>query len=588
MSESRPTAVIVLAAGEGTRMKSTIPKVLHTIGGRSLVGHALRAARGIRPEHLAVVVRHERDQVAEHVLEHDPDVLIADQDEMKGTGRAVECALELLPAGFEGTVVVTYGDVPLLTSETLAGLVAVHHASRDAVTLITATLPDPTGYGRVLRDADGTVAAIVEQKDATDEQRAISEVNSGLYAFDAVLLREALAEVGTDNAQGEKYLTDVIGIARARGLGVRAHLVEDLWQTEGVNDKVQLARLGAELNRRTVETAMREGAIVIDPATTWIDADVTIGPDTVVHPNTQILGATSIGRDCVIGPDTTLHDVEVDDGASVVRTQAELAEIGPGATVGPFSYLRPGTRLGAGGKIGGFVETKNAQIGDGAKVPHLSYCGDATIGDGANIGAGTIFANYDGVTRATPRSGAHSFVGSNSVIVAPRHHRRRGLRRSRHPPSSATSPPGELAVTRAQQRNIDGWVARSGGPAPTTAEAAAAPRTARRRRPTDSTARPPTQRSTEPKDAERMSGINKTTEKHLMLFSGRAHPRAGRGGRRGARHRAWCRPAPTTSPTARSTCATRSRCAAPTRSSSRATRRRSTSGSWSSSSWSTR
>jgi bifunctional UDP-N-acetylglucosamine pyrophosphorylase/glucosamine-1-phosphate N-acetyltransferase len=517
VSESRPTAVIVLAAGEGTRMKSTIPKVLHTIGGRSLVGHALRAARGIGPEHLAVVVRHERDQVAEHVLEHDPDVLIADQDDVKGTGRAVECALEALPPGLEGTIVVTYGDVPLLTSETLRGLVAVHDASHDAVTLITATLPDPTGYGRVLRDGDGTVAAIVEQKDATDEQRAISEVNSGLYAFDAVLLRAALAEVGTDNVQGEKYLTDVIAVARSRGLGVRAYPVDDLWQTEGVNDKVQLARLGAELNRRTVEAAMREGAIIIDPATTWIDADVTIGPDTVVHPGTQILGATSIGRDCVIGPDTTLRDVEVDDGASVVRTQAELAEIGPGASVGPFSYLRPGTRLGAGGKIGGFVETKNAQIADGAKVPHLSYCGDATVGPGANIGAGTIFANYDGLTKGHTTVGAHSFIGSNSVIIAPR---TIGDGAYVAAGSAVVSDvePGQLAVTRAQQRNIDGWVARrragtktdeaaraataaSAAEAPAAHPSPAEPNPAEPTTSDPSTAQPRTAEPNDPKDA---------------------------------------------------------------------------------------
>jgi bifunctional UDP-N-acetylglucosamine pyrophosphorylase/glucosamine-1-phosphate N-acetyltransferase len=301
VSESRPTAVIVLAAGEGTRMKSAIPKVLHTIGGRSLVGHALRAARGIDPVHLAVVVRHERDRVAQHVLEHDPDALVVDQDDVKGTGRAVECALEALPADLSGTVVVTYGDTPLLGSELLRALVADHEASGGQVTLVAATLPDPTGYGRVLRDPDGGVAAVVEQKDATDEQRLIREVNSGIYAFDAALLRAALVDVGTDNVQGEKYLTDVVAVARARGVAVRAHVVEDLWQTEGVNDKVQLARLGVELNRRTVEAAMRAGAIVIDPATTWLDADVTIGEDTVVHPGTQVLGASTIGRDCVIG-----------------------------------------------------------------------------------------------------------------------------------------------------------------------------------------------------------------------------------------------------------------------------------------------
>src|SRR6478752_3369258 len=438
VSDLRPTAVIVLAAGEGTRMKSTTPKVLHTIGGRSLVAHAIRAARGTSPHHLAVVVRHERDRVAEHVAQVDPEAVVADQDDVKGTGRAVECALEALPGDLAGTVVVTYGDVPLLTS---------------------ATLEDPTGYGRVIRDAEGSVVAIVEQKDADEEQRAIREVNSGLYAFDAAVLREALSEVGTDNAQGEKYLTDVIAIARGRGLGVRAHLVADLWQTEGVNDKVQLARLGAELNRRTVEQAMRDGAIVIDPATTWLDADATIGPDTVVHPNTQVLGASTIGRDCVIGPDTTLTDVEVGHGASVVRTQAELAEIGPGATVGPFSFLRPGTRLGAKGKIGGFVETKNADIGEGAKVPHLTYCGDATIGPGANIGAGTIFANYDGVTKGHTDVGAHSFVGSNSVIVAPRTIGDGAYVAAGSAVVSDVAP-GQLAVTRAQQRNVDGWFAR--------------------------------------------------------------------------------------------------------------------------------
>lgn len=459
MSDLRPAAVIVLAAGEGTRMKSATPKVLHTIGGHTLVAHAIRAARGTSPQHLAVVVRHERDRVAEHVTQVDPDVLVADQDDVKGTGRAVECALEVLPPDLAGTVVVTYGDVPLLTSETLQGLVAEHHASGNAVTLITATLQDPTGYGRVIRDADDAVAAIVEQKDADEQQRTIREVNSGLYAFDATVLREALAEVGTDNAQGEKYLTDVVAIARGRGLSVRAHLVADLWQTEGVNDKVQLARLGAELNRRIVEKAMRGGAIVIDPATTWLDADVTIGPDTVVHPGTQVHGASTIGRDCTIGPDTTLTDVEVGDGASVVRTQAELAEIGPGATVGPFSYLRPGTRLGARGKIGGFVETKNADIREGAKVPHLTYCGDATIGAGANIGAGTIFANYDGVTKGRTNVGAHSFVGSNSVIVAPRTIADGAYVAAGSAVVSDVGP-GQLAVTRAQQRNVDGWVAR--------------------------------------------------------------------------------------------------------------------------------
>jgi len=455
----RPAAVIVLAAGEGTRMRSRRPKVLHAIGGRSLVEHAMSAARGTHPDHLVVVVRHHRDLVAEHVTDLDPDVLVADQDEVPGTGRAVECGLDRLPADLEGTVLVTYGDVPLLTSETLVALLEAHASAASAVTVVTASLGDPTGYGRVLRGPDGGVVAIVEQKDATPEQLAVAEVNSGLYAFDLATLRESLAAVGSHNAQGEKYLTDVVGIAHARGLTVRAHPVDDVWQTEGVNDRVQLARLGAELNRRTLERVMRDGATVVDPATTWIDATVTVGTDTVIRPHTQIHGASTIGADCVIGPDTTLEDVEVGDGATIVRTQALLAVIGPGANVGPFSYLRPGTELGAKGKIGGFVETKNAQIAAGAKVPHLTYAGDVTIGEKANIGAGTIFANYDGVRKHHSSVGAGTFVGSNSVIVAPVDIAGNAYVAAGSAITDDVKD-GDLAIARERQRNIEGWVER--------------------------------------------------------------------------------------------------------------------------------
>jgi len=459
VSRPPPAAVIVLAAGEGMRMRSRRPKVLHLIGGRSLLEHALSAARGTAPQHLVVVVRHGRGLVVEHVTALDSEVLVAEQNEVPGTGRAVECALDRLPADLAGHVLVTYGDVPLLTSETLSELLEGHTAAGAAVSLITATLADPTGYGRVLRDADGAVTAIIEHQDATEEQRTVKEVNSGLYAFDLAALRGLLTEVGRHNAQGEKYLTDVVAIANGRGLTVRAHPIADLWQTEGVNDRVQLARLGAELNRRTLERLMRDGATVVDPATTWVDADVTIGADTVVHPNTQIHGATTIGVDCVIGPDTTLTDVEVGDGASVVRSQALLAVIGPGASVGPFSYLRPGTELGADGKIGGFVETKNARIAAGAKVPHLTYAGDVTIGECANIGAGTIFANYDGVTKHHSSVGANTFVGSNSVIVAPVDIAGDAYVAA----GSAVTEDvhqGDLAVARGRQRNVVGWVAR--------------------------------------------------------------------------------------------------------------------------------
>ena len=463
-----PAAVIILAAGEGTRMRSRTPKVLHRIGGRSLLGHAMHAARQVSPEHLAVVVRHERELVAAHVAEVDPAALVADQDEVKGTGRACECGLDVLPADLTGTVLVTMGDVPLLTGDTLAELTARHEDSGAAVTVITSELPDAKSYGRVVRDDAGDVLAIMEFKDALAHREAgdelshvvdIREINSGIYAFDAQVLRSALAEVGTDNAQGEKYLTDVIAIARREGRKVTAHLVEDLWQTEGVNDRVQLALLGKELNRRLVERWMRDGVTVVDPDTTWVDAEVTIGQDTVIRPGTQLLGATTIGADAVIGPDTTLESTEVADGATVVRTQAHHAVIGERATVGPFSYLRPGTVLGAEGKIGGFVETKNAQIGDGAKVPHLTYCGDATIGEGANIGAGTIFANYDGVDKHHSHVGRHSFVGSDSVLVAPV-----DIADGAYVAAGSTVTgevgPGQIAVARGRQKNVDGWVAR--------------------------------------------------------------------------------------------------------------------------------
>ncbi|MGC5582966.1 bifunctional UDP-N-acetylglucosamine diphosphorylase/glucosamine-1-phosphate N-acetyltransferase GlmU [Ornithinimicrobium sp. W1679] len=475
MTSYDPAAVIILAAGEGTRMKSATPKVLHRIGGRTLLGHALHAARQAAPRHLAVVVRHERDLVAAHVEETDADALVADQDEVKGTGRACECGLDVLPADLEGTVLVTMGDVPLLTGATLRDLTERHERSGAAVTVISAELPDAKSYGRVVRDEAGDVVAIMEFKDALRHREAgdewahvvdVREINSGIYAFDAALLRSALGRVGTDNAQGEKYLTDVVSIAREEGRRVVAHLVDDPWQTEGVNDRVQLADLGRELNRRVVQHWMREGVTVVDPATTWIDADVTIGRDTVLRPNVQLLGATTVGSDAVVGPDTTLTDTVVGDRASVVRTQAELAVVGEDAGVGPFSYLRPGTELGAGGKIGGFVETKNARIGPGAKVPHLTYCGDATIGEGANIGAGTIFANYDGVAKHRTTVGRHSFVGSDSVLIAPVDIAD-GAYVAAGSAIEGRVGPGQIAVARGRQRNVDGWVARRRAGTPT-------------------------------------------------------------------------------------------------------------------------
>jgi bifunctional UDP-N-acetylglucosamine pyrophosphorylase/glucosamine-1-phosphate N-acetyltransferase len=457
LTTPRPAAVIVLAAGEGTRMKSTTPKVLHSIGGRTLLGHAIAAARGVDPDYLAIVVRHGRDVVAAHIAVVDPDAVVVDQDEIKGTGRAAECALDALPANLEGTVLVTCGDVPLLCAQTLHGLLEAHVASGSAATVITATLPDPSGYGRVLRAGDGSVAGIVEQKDATEQQREINEINSGLYAFDVAILREALSKVGTDNVQGEKYLTDVLGIVASQGQRVSAYLIDDLWQTEGVNDRVQLSRLGAELNRRIVQGWMRAGVTVVDPATTWIDGDVRLGRDVTIHPQTQIHGVSTIGDDVVLGPDTTLTDVEIGDGACVIRTHGFLAVIGAGATVGPFCYLRPGTELGANGKIGTFVETKNAQIGAGSKVPHLTYVGDATIGEYSNIGASSVFVNYDGVNKMHTTIGSHCRTGSDNMFVAPVTVGD-GAYTGAGTVVRKDVPPGALAINVAPQRNLLGWV----------------------------------------------------------------------------------------------------------------------------------
>ena len=354
---------------------------------------------------------------------------------------------------------VTYGDVPLLTGETLVSLVAEHERAGNAVTILTARLEVPTGYGRIVRDASGTVTSVVEQKDATEEQRQVREINSGVYAFDAATLRAALAGLDDTNSQGEHYLTDVVGIASSDGATVGALLIDDAVQTEGVNDRVQLAALHRELNRRTVTAWMRAGVTVRDPETTWIDVGVTLEADTVLEPNTLLRGATTVATGAQVGPNTELVDTEVGARAEISNTTSYSAIIGPEATVGPYTYLRPGTRLGVGAKAGGFVEMKNAVIGDGAKVPHLTYVGDADVGEGANIGAGTIFANYDGVTKHHTDVGAHSFIGSDSVLVAPVQ-----VEDGAYVAAGSTVTKrvgaGELAVARGQQRNIRGWVAR--------------------------------------------------------------------------------------------------------------------------------
>ncbi|MFC9911843.1 bifunctional UDP-N-acetylglucosamine diphosphorylase/glucosamine-1-phosphate N-acetyltransferase GlmU [Streptomyces sp. NPDC059862] len=460
MSAIRPAAVVVLAAGEGTRMKSATPKVLHEICGRSLVGHVLAAAGELAPENLVVVVGHAREKVTEHLAKVAPDVRTAVQAEQNGTGHAVRMGLEELGGVVDGTVVVVCGDTPLLTGETLKQLATTHEQDGNAVTVLTAEVPDATGYGRIVRDdVSGAVTAIVEHKDATESQRAIREINSGVFAFDGQLLADALGKVRTDNSQGEEYLTDVLGILREAGHRVGASVAADHREIAGINNRVQLAEARRILNDRLLTRAMLEGVTVVDPATTWIDVTVTFEQDAVVHPGTQLLGSTHLGEGAEVGPNSRLKDTRVDAGARVDNTVADGAQVGPNATVGPYAYLRPGTRLGAKGKIGTYVETKNASIGEGTKVPHLSYVGDATIGEYTNIGAASVFVNYDGESKHHTTVGSHCKTGADNMIVAPVTVGD-GAYTAAGSVITKDVPPGSLAVARGQQRNIEGWVAR--------------------------------------------------------------------------------------------------------------------------------
>lgn len=447
--------VIVLAAGGGTRMKSKTMKVLHPIGGRSMIGHVLHAVQAVEPTRVVAVVGHQREQVGPHITGLLPSAVLAVQETQQGTGHAVRVAMEA-SGTTNGTVIVAAGDTPLLEGESLRAFAEEHHAAQRAVSILSGRLADPFGYGRIVRNHEGDVEAIVEEKDATPEQREIDEISSGILAFDAEFLVSALARITNDNAKGEYYLTDAVGLAREDGLTVGAHLIDDVAQTAGANDRAQLAELGRELNRRIVTRWMKEGVTVMDPATTWIEADVVLEPDATILPGTQLLGATVVHEDAVVGPDTTLKDCEVGAGARVVRTHGELAVIGDQASVGPFAYLRPGTRLGAAGKIGTFVETKNSTIGDGAKVPHLSYVGDAEIGEGTNIGAGTIFANYDGVAKHRTVIGRHAKTGSNNTFVAPVEVGD-GAGTAGGTVVRRNVPAGALAVSSSPQRNLEGW-----------------------------------------------------------------------------------------------------------------------------------
>ncbi len=412
------TAAVVLAAGRGTRFRSALPKVLHRAAGRTLLGHVLAAVGASGVGRVLVVVGPGADGVADEVAawaDRLPvPVATVVQPEPRGTGDAVAVALAALPAEVVRLLVVP-GDTPLLTAETLAGLLDAGAGRRLAC--LSALPEDPAGYGRVLRGTDGALAAVVEDRDATPTERAVREVNAGMYVFDRAALAPLVAALGSDNAQGERYLTDVVAPLAAAG-GAVAH-VADVAEVAGVNDRAQLADAGVALRHRRLRTLMRDGVGVVDPAHTYVDVDVVVEPDATLLPGTILEGSTRVAAGAVVGPNAHLTDCRVGAGAVVHSTRADGAVIGDGVEVGPFAHLRPGTVLGTGVRVGAFVQTKNATVGPGAKLPHLAYVGDAEVGAGANLACGVVTVNYDGREKHRTVVGEGAFVGCGTMLVAP-------------------------------------------------------------------------------------------------------------------------------------------------------------------------
>jgi bifunctional UDP-N-acetylglucosamine pyrophosphorylase/glucosamine-1-phosphate N-acetyltransferase len=439
-------------------MRSRTPKVLHGFAGRSLLQHVLAAADPLGAERTVVVIGHGAERVREHLAETAPAAAAVVQEQQLGTGHAVGVGLGAVPESEDGTVIIVPGDAPLLRPATLAELLDAHVSSGAAVTLLSSVVADPTGYGRVLRGDDGAVVRVVEHRDATADERAVTEVAASVYAVEHRFLRAAVARLGTDNEQGEHYLPDVVVHALADGERVGA-VVASAAVTVGVNDRVQLAAAARAYNDWLLERHMRDGVTVLDPVTTWVDAGVQLDPDVTLLPGVQLHGGTRVSGGAVIGPDVTLTDTDVGAGARIQRTVAVQAVIGPDATVGPFAYLRPGAVLADGAHVGTYVEVKNSEIGAGSKVPHLSYVGDATIGAGSNVGAATVFVNYDGVEKHRSVVGDQVRIGSDTMIVAPVEIGD-GAYTAAGSVITQDVPPGAMGVARAKQRNVEGWVAR--------------------------------------------------------------------------------------------------------------------------------
>lgn len=452
---------IILAAGEGTRMKSAKSKVLHKIAGRSLLGHVLHACEEISPKRSVVVIGAHANEVKEHLAQVAPESGTVLQSERNGTGHAVRIALDSQGAKSitTGDVIVLAGDTPLLTGETLARLQKHHTSNGASATVLTAQLFDPHGYGRIVRDGEGHLERIVEESDCTPSEREIDEINSGVYIFEVQALRSALAKITSVNAQNEEYLTDAIKVLREAGEKVSAFTVDDESEILGINDRSQLALCTALMRDRINDALMREGVSIVDPATTWIDLSVEIAPDVTILPGTSLFGSTIIETGAEIGPRATLIDSEVGQNARVFESFVRGSVIGYNAQVGPYTFLREGSELATGVRVGAYVEVKNSSIGEGSKVPHLSYVGDASIGRESNIGAATVFVNYDGEAKHRSEVGDHVRIGSDTMIVAPVTIGD-GAYTAAGSVITEDVPAGAMGVARSKQRNVLGWVVR--------------------------------------------------------------------------------------------------------------------------------
>lgn len=442
---------IILAAGKGTRMKSKLPKVLHKVAGKPMLQHVIDAAKAAGSTREVVVI----GSGAELVEQQISGVEFVLQAEQLGTGHAVLCAKEKFSAS-TGTLMVLCGDTPLFTGELLKRFVNEHVNSKAAATVLTAEVPDAAGYGRIIREDDGTFKKIVEHKDANSYERQIREVNAGIYCFEIDKLFDALTQITNDNAQGEYYLPDVLTILKANNEKVGAVVADDYTQTLGINSRLQLAEADKILRQRKNFELMDSGVTILDPASTFIDADVEVGMDTIIYPNTYLEGATKIGEDCVIGPSTRFSNMIVGDKVQAQFSYCHDSEIGSGVTLGPYVHIRPGTKISDKVKIGNFVEVKNSNIGAGSKLPHLQYIGDTDMGGGCNIGCGTVTCNYDGRKKFRTTIGENVFVGCNSNLVAPV-----TLETGAYIGAGSTItknvPADNLAIARARQSNISGW-----------------------------------------------------------------------------------------------------------------------------------